>query len=298
MKKKWKLSAVLLMVVLVGVLFTGCGNDSATVQMATKPMTEQYILGSMMKTLIEQDTDLTVELTEGVGGGTSNIQPAMEKGDFDFYPEYTGTGWNNVLKNDTFYTENLFGDLQSGYADLGMTWTGMLGFKNTYRLAVTKEAADKYNLKTFSDLAAVSDQLIFGANYDFYERKDGYPLLQSAYGMNFKDTMDMDIGLKYDAIQQKRIDVTPVFTTDGQLSASDIVVLEDDQGIYPSYLCGFVVRKDALETHPELQAVFDKVQNLISDQDMSKMNYQVETEGKSPEEVAAAFLKEKGLLNN
>ena len=146
----------------------------------------------------------------------------------------------------------------------------MLGFKNTYRLAVTKEAADKYNLKTFSDLAAVSDQLIFGANYDFYERKHGYPLLQSVYGMKFKDTMDMDIGLKYDAIQQKKIDVTPVFTTDGQLSASDIVVLEDDRGIYPSYLCGFVVRKDALEAHPELQTVFDKVKNLISDQDMSR----------------------------
>ena len=128
----------------------------------------------------------------------------MEKGDFDFYPEYTGTGWNNVLKKDSFYTEDLFADLQSGYADLGMTWTGMLGFKNTYRLAVTKEAADKYNLKTFSDLAAVSDQLIFGANYDFYERKDGYPLLQSVYGMKFKDTMDMDIGLERPGGSSKR----------------------------------------------------------------------------------------------
>ena len=94
MKKKWKLSAVLLVVVLVGALFAGCGSGDTTIKMATKPMTEQYILGSMMKTLIEQDTDLTVELTEGVGGGTSNIQPAMEKGDFDFYqniPEQAGT---------------------------------------------------------------------------------------------------------------------------------------------------------------------------------------------------------------
>ena len=60
-------------------------------------MTEQYILGEMLDILIEQDTDLNVELTQGVGGGTSNIQPAMASGEFDLYPEYTGTGWNMVL---------------------------------------------------------------------------------------------------------------------------------------------------------------------------------------------------------
>ena len=62
-----------------------------TIHIATKPMTEQYVLGEMLDLLIEQDTDLDVELTQGVGGGTSNIQPAMESGEFDIYPEYTGT---------------------------------------------------------------------------------------------------------------------------------------------------------------------------------------------------------------
>lgn len=63
-----------------------------TIRIATKPMTEQYVLGEMLKILIEKDTDLQVELTQGVGG-TSNIQPAMESGEFDLYPEYTGTAW-------------------------------------------------------------------------------------------------------------------------------------------------------------------------------------------------------------
>ena len=58
------------------------GGDNV-VNIATKPMTEQYILGEMLNTLIEHDTDLNVELTQGVGGGTSNIEPGMEKGDFD-----------------------------------------------------------------------------------------------------------------------------------------------------------------------------------------------------------------------
>lgn len=296
MKTTKKVLGLLLAVVLTTALLAGCGKTDTVIQMATKPMTEQYIIGSMMKTLIEQETDLTVEITEGVGGGTSNIQPAMEKGDFDFYPEYTGSGWNAVLKEESLYDESMFAELQAGYAEMDMTWTGMIGFNNTYGLVVTKEAAQKYNLKTYSDLAAVSDQLTFGAEYDFFEREDGYDALCETYGLQFKDTMDLDIGLKYDAIRQKKIDVMNMFTTDGQLSVSDVVVLEDDKGLYPSYVCGFVVRNEVLEKHPELQAVFNLMENAITDAEMAEMNYQVESEGKSPEEVATAFLQEKGLL--
>ena len=91
-----------------------------TIHIATKPMTEQYIIGEMLDILIEQDTELDVELTQGVGGGTSNIQPAMESGEFDLYPEYTGTAWNMVLKRDGLYTEDLF----SRNTGTIMTWNG------------------------------------------------------------------------------------------------------------------------------------------------------------------------------
>ena len=280
-------------------LLGGCGADtkSSVLHMATKPMTEQYILGYMTKALIEQETDLTVAITEGVGGGTSNIQPAMENGEFDFYPEYTGTGWNAVLKEGSLYSEDMFDELQAGYDQMNMTWKGMLGFNNTFGIAVTREIAEKYNLKTYSDLAAVAGELIFGAEYDFFEREDGYDALCSTYGLQFKDTMDLDIGLKYDAIHQRKIDVMNVFTTDGQLSVSDIVVLLDDKGLYPSYMCGFVVRDEVLESHPELNDVLEKMTDLITDADMADMNYQVEVDGKEPEEVAAAYLQTKGLLH-
>ena len=268
-----------------------------TIHIATKPMTEQYVLGELLDILIEQDTDLEVELTQGVGGGTSNIQPAMESGEFDIYPEYTGTGWNMVLKRDGLYTEDLFGELEQEYEEqYSMQWTGMYGFNNTYGLVVRREIADQYDLKTYSDLAAVSDQLIFGAEYDFFEREDGYDALCETYGLSFQETMDLDIGLKYQALNQEQIDVMVVFTTDGQLSASDAVVLEDDKQFYPSYLCGNVVRSEVLEEHPELNEVFEKVTGIISDSDMAQMNYQVETEGQEPREVAEEFLEARGLL--
>lgn len=268
-----------------------------TIHIATKPMTEQYVMGEMLKLLIEQDTDLNADLTQGVGGGTSNIQPAMENGEFDIYPEYTGTAWNMVLKNKGLYTEELFGELQREYRDnYNMEWRGMYGFNNTYGIVVRKEIAEQYDLRTYSDLSAAADQLVFGAEYDFFEREDGYEALCDAYGLNFKETMDLDIGLKYQALEQKQIDVMVVFTTDGQLSEADVKILEDDKQFYPSYLCGNVVRGKVLEEHPELETVFDKVTGLISDEDMARMNYEVETENKEPEDVAEEYLTSHGLL--
>ena len=300
MKIKFVLPALVVACMLIaGTAFAGGKKDApqgGTVHMATKPLTEQFILASMMKTLIEQDTDLTVKLTEGVGGGTMNIQPAMVKGEFDFYPEYTGTGWNNVLKMEGLYSEALFDQLVAGYKELGMSWVGMMGFNNTYGIAVRTEIAQQHNLKTLSDLAAVAPQLVFGANYDFFERLDGFDALCQAYGLQFKDTVDMEMGLKYDAIRQKEIDVVNAFTTDGQLSASNVTVLADDKGFYPSYMCGFVVRDEVLAAHPELLDVFKKVENILTDEKMARMNYQVEVEGQDPAAVATNFLKEAGLV--
>lgn len=278
-----------------GVLINTQQKD--TIHIATKPMTEQYILGEMLDILIEQDTDLNVELTQGVGGGTSNIQPAMESGEFDMYPEYTGTGWNMVLKHDGLYTEDLFSELEDEYSErFNMDWVGMYGFNNTYGLVVRREIAEKYNLKTYSDLKAAAGDLIFGAEYDFFEREDGYDALCETYGLSFGKTMDLDIGLKYQAINQEKIDVMVIFTTDGQLSASDVVVLEDDKQFYPSYVCGNVIRTEVLEKYPELEAVFEKLNGLITDSDMAAMNYDVETENKEPRDVAEDFLRSHNLL--
>lgn len=260
-------------------------------------MPEQQILGEMLKYLIEDETELTVQLTHGIGGGTANIQPAMEAGKFDLYPEYTGTGWNAVLKENGIYDESRFPEMQQRYHDrFDMQWLGMYGFNNTFGLAVRKDTAEEYNLKTYSDLAPYTSELIFGAEYDFYEREDGYDALCDAYDFHFQSTVDLDIGLKHQAIEQKKIDVMNIFTTDGQLSTSDIVVLEDDQNFYPSYLCGNVVRNAVLERHPELSGVLLLLEGRIHEEDMAALNYLVEIDGQDPQQVAKNFLIEQGLL--
>ena len=292
-----KLIILGLFIVIFGAYFSLNLKKDKTINIATKPMTEGYILGQMLTELIEQDTDLKVNITNGVGGGTSNIHPAIVKGEFDLYPEYTGTSWEAVLKKEASYNESKFDELQKEYKEkYNLEYVNLYGFNNTYGLAVNKDIAEKYNLKTYSDLAKISNNLIFGAEYDFFEREDGYKELQKVYNMNFKKQIDMDIGLKYQAMKDKKIDVMVIFTTDGQLAISDVVVLEDDKKMYPSYRAGTVIRSEILSEYPELKPVLEKLNNILDDKTMADLNYQVESEGKKPEDVAREYLQEKGLL--
>ena len=296
-KVNFKLIILGLFIIIFGAYFSLNSKKDKTINIATKPMTEGYILGQMLTELIEQDTDLKVNMTTGVGGGTSNIHPAMVKGEFDLYPEYTGTSWEAVLKKEDSYDESKFDELQKEYKEkYNLEYVNLYGFNNTYGLAVNKDIAEKYNLKTYSDLAKVSNNLIFGAEYDFFEREDGYKELQKVYNVDFKKKIDMDIGLKYQAMKDKKIDVMVIFTTDGQLAISDVVVLEDDKKMYPSYRAGTVVRSEILSEYPELKPVLEKLNNILDDKTMADLNYQVESEGKKPEDVAREYLQEKGLL--
>ena len=293
-----KLVGVGVLALLITLFFVLSPKKTKDIHIATKPMTESYILGQMLALLIEQDTGLSVRLTNGVGGGTSNIHPAMLRGGFGIYPEYTGTSWEAVLKHKDPYQDDKFSILEDAYKkQYGLEWANLYGFNNTYGLAVSKQVAQQYQLKTFTDLAKVSHQLIFGAEYDFFEREDGYKQLQEVYGIHFGRVIDMDIGLKYQAIRDKKIDAMVVFTTDGQLFVSEVVVLQDDRNLYPSYKAGTVVRTELLTTYPALRTTLKKLNNLIDDATMAHLNFLVETERKRPEEVAKNYLLQKGLLH-
>lgn len=315
MKKTWKKWVALGMTFGMMAGIAGCGSSknassestteavknqeaAAPIKIATKPMTEQFILGEMLKLVIEDTTDYSVELTKGIGGGTNNIMPAMESGDFDLYPEYTSSGYIMVLKHDSdgISDEDMWKQLQKEYKDkYDMSWIGQYGFNNTYALIIREEAAKKYNLTKTSQLADVSDELVFGGNSDYIERKDGFHLLCDTYGLKFKDVKDIDIGLKYEALKKGDIDVSNGFTTDAQLSNDNVRVLEDDKHLQVNYFCSNVVRNDTLKSHPGLEEAIMKLDNSITDKEMASLNYKVEVEGKEDVEVAKDYLTEKGI---
>lgn len=297
------LCAVLIAALLLALAACSQSGPASTEQrplhIATKPMTEQYILGEMLKLIIEDRTPYSCEITKGVGGGTSNIMPAMKSGDFDLYPEYTSSGYVLVLGHDAKGVEDaaMWKQLLQEYHDqFNMTWLGHYGFNNTYCLTVRGEVARQYGLKTCSDMTAVAGELIFGGNPDYIEREDGFQAVVRTYGYEFKDIKSIDIGLKYAALENKSIDVTNGYTTDAQLGVQDVVALEDDLHLQVNYFCSTVVREDVLEQYPGLKEALLLMDGLLSDAEMAGLNAKVEVQGLDEAAVAREYLVEKGIL--
>jgi osmoprotectant transport system permease protein len=161
---------------------------------------------------------------------------------------------------------------------------------------VRADLATEHNIKTYSDLAQYSSELTFGGEYDFFEREDGYSALSTEYGYDFAKHVDLDIGLKYAAINNKQIDVMNVFTTDAQLSVAAVQLLQDDKSFYQTYFCGTVVRRDTLRKYPELRQALMMMDGLINEAEMAAMNHAVEAGGKDERTVAKDFLQGKGII--
>lgn len=291
-----KILAIMTVMVLL-ISLTACGEEKK-ITLASKPMTEQFILAEMLIAVIEQETNITVEHKAGVGGGTSNIHPAMISGEIDMYPEYTGTGWMFVLEQDLINDpRELYNAVKDGYdTEFDIHWSELYGFNDTFGIAMKRELAEELDVKTYTDLARVSAGLKFGAEHDFYERDDGFPGIDGVYGFEFSETVGMDIGLKYQAIESGEVDVINIFSTDGKLKEFDMVVLEDDQYYFPSYFAATLVRNETLDEYPELVDAIAKLDGIISNDEMTEMNYLVEIEKQQPIDVAENFLKEKGIL--
>ena len=292
-----KFTAIFMVLLLITAL-AGCAKEEKKVVLASKPMTEQFIIAEMLIALIEQATDILVEHKSGIGGGTSNIHPAMEAGEIDIYPEYTGTGWMFVLKQDLINDPMaLYDAVKADYKETyNIVWSDLYGFNDTFGIAMKRELAEEMGIKTYSDLAAKSSELRFGAEHDFFEREDGLPGIDAVYGFDFKDEIGMDIGLKYQAISADEVDVINIFSTDGRLKENDMVVLEDDQYFFPSYFAATLIRQETLDKYPELTEVLAMLDNQINNDEMTDMNFQVEIEKKEPVNVATEFLTKKGLL--
>ena len=293
---------LIMLAVVLAIGFIGCGGNEVVeekkVVVASKPHSEQYILAEMIALLIETNTDIEVERALGIGGGTANIHPGMIAGQIDIYPEYTGTGWLFVLKQENLNDPmELYKQVKAKYKEeYNIEWLGLYGFNNTYALAIDGKKAKEMGIETYTDLAANSEELILGAEYDFYEREDGFPGLVNEYGFKFKKEEEIDIGLKYEAIGSGKVDLINAFSTDGTLAMYDLKVLEDDKNFFPAYHAATLVRGETLEKYPELAEVLKVLENQISDAEMTQLNYEVEIENKDPQVVAREFLEGKNLL--
>ncbi len=136
--------------------------------------------------------------------------------------------------------------------------------------------------------------LTAGFNSEFMEREDGYPGFTKAYGFTLP-VREMEIGLMYEALRNKKVDVISGFSTDGRIKAYDLRVLKDDKNYYPPYYAAPLARKEILEQYPQLRNIFSRLAGKISEEAMMQMNFEVDQEKRSSREVARAFLEKSGM---
>jgi len=283
----------------VFIILSKSGNTSGKeIVVASKPTAEQYILGEIISQMIENNTDIRVIRKFGIGGGTSNIHPAMQKGEIDIYPEYTGTAWLFVLKKSQINNpDSLYSALKKAYADqFKLNWVCRLGFNNTFTMALPEALAQDKKIRTFSQLAAKSEQFTFGAEFDFFEREDGFTGLNKVYPFNFKNKVELDVNLKFQALENHTVNVINAFSTDSRIRQMNLRVLTDDKLFFPAYQAGIVIRYETQQKYPELVGLFEGLEGLINDFTILQLNYEVEIEKKSPNDVAQTFLKSHGLI--
>ncbi|MGI5935851.1 MAG: glycine betaine ABC transporter substrate-binding protein [Oscillospiraceae bacterium] len=286
------------LVLVLTLAFVGCSSSADKITIGSKSFSENIVLGEIFAQLIEAKTDLKVERKLSLGGTFVNFE-AIKNGEIDIYPEYTGTALTAQLKMDVINDPDETYRIVSEEFDkqFNVKWLKPLGLNNTYTLAVTNEIYEQHGIETFSDLAAISENLVFGAEHEFFDRPDGFNGLVETYGMKFKgEPMKMNVALKYQAIGNGEIDVTDAFATDGQIMQYNLKILKDDMNFFPPYYAAPIIRKEVLEKHPELEDVLNSLAGLIDDMAMTELNYKVDVENQDITAVAKEFLKDNGLI--
>lgn len=278
----------------------GAGSEATgqgAVIVGTKDFTEQFILGQMYRLLLE-DAGFEVEY-KGSLGGTPVAHTAIVNGEIDLYPEYTGTGLLTVLKLPVKSDAGeVYADVSSNYQEqFNLVWLEPAPMNNTQALAMTRERAAELGITTISDMVARASDLVLVGPDEFPEREDGLPGLKRVYGdFSLKSYKAVDKGLRYQGLVNGEADVAVAFATDGEISAFDLIVLEDDKGLFPPYQVAPVVRADVLAASPDIATVLDTLAPHLTNEAMQRLNYEVSGNQREPAEVAREFLIQEGLL--
>lgn len=265
---------------------------------AGKLGTEPEIITNMYKLIIEDKTDVFVEIEPGMGK-TTFLFNALKSDNIDGYLEFTGTVLGEITKEDAKFTTEKEVYQQANESinkKYQMSLLKPMQYNNTYALAVKKEYADKYQLKSISDLQKVKSTIRAGFTLEFNDRMDGYKGIQKKYGIKFDNVRTMEPKIRYQAIEQGKIDLIDAYSTDAELKKYGMVVLKDDKNLFPPYQGAPLLKDETIKEHPEVVKALNQLAGKITDEEMQTMNYAVTYQNKSPESTARAYLKREKLI--
>jgi osmoprotectant transport system substrate-binding protein len=274
-------------------------NAGTTITVGSKNFTEQKVLGEIYAQAFEA-AGYTVEKQLNLGDEKTALA-ALESGDIDAYPEYTGTALLSFfgvqadkLPKDP---DAAYEQAREGFAEKNLTAFEPTPFTSSNEVAVTKETAEENDLTTISDLEGVAGEFTLFGSPECRQRLDCLLGLQEVYGLEFKKFTPVDIALRHEVLTKGQADVSIVFTTDPQIQREEFVLLEDDKGMFPPYNSTLVMRNEIAEQGgPELEEVVTQVNEGLTAEAMQELNARVDLDKQTPEEVAGAYLSETGLV--
>lgn len=303
-RKKRRIGMMALSVIALTTGVTGCGtassggsSSSGTIVIGGKNFTEQLIMSNVLKLLIQHDDkNLKVVMKDNLD---SNVAwDAMKNKDIDVYVEYTGTGLVNILKDPvTTDPQKAYDEVKQQFeSKYHITWLKSIGFNDTYAMVMQKSEANKLGITNVSQLAKQSGNLVLGTEEDFITRADALPAMNKLYGTKFKSVKSMEIGLKYTALKDSKVDVIDGYSTDPQIPEYHLVVLNDDKHLFPPYYAAPIIQDSTLKAHPELKGILNKLAGTLTDSQMQQLNEKVDVQKETPAQVAKDWLTSKGLI--
>ena len=263
-----------------------------------KDFTEQLLVSEMTTQLLRASG---FSIHKGTGFTASGVRSLQESGIIDLYWEYTGTALATLKVTEKLAPGEAYERIKALDAQRGLVWLAPSKVNNTYALAMRRSDAQAKGIATISELATriwAGAALRLGCPLLFPTRADGLNPLQKAYGFEFGPgyVVAMDPAAVYTELRLKGIDVGVIFATDGRVSDSDLTILRDDRGFFPSYLLTPVVRHNTLEQYPKIKPILEKLSAELDKDTMTALNANVALHGRNLEEVATEFLRQRALF--
>ncbi|MDR7002224.1 glycine betaine ABC transporter substrate-binding protein [Neobacillus niacini] len=297
----------LILSMILATTLAACSSDSASgsgdkgkITVGGKDFTEQHILTKMTSILLKEKG---YKVDEASSMGSTVARSALENGQLDLYWEYTGTALLVYLK------QPLVTDPDKAYEKVkeldkknGLAWLNKSDFNNTYAILMREDRAKELGISSLDDLANYinnnPNKLKFASNAEFFARADGLKGLEKKYGFDFpaKNIVKMDSGLVYNALNEKQVDVTMGFATDGRIKGFNLVELTDNKQFFPPYNGAPVIREKTLKQYPEVGKLLNQMADKLNGDTMKELNYRVDVKHEDVSKVAREWLTKEGLI--
>lgn len=273
-------------------------GQTPPITMGSKNFTEEFILGEIYAQALEA---AGYQVKRQLNLGSEQIAyKALKAGKVDAYPEYTGTALTSFYGVDAsdipHDSGQAYQQTKQGASKDDITALPPTPFTDSNGFAMTQDESSKLGVTKLSDLKGKSQDLVVSGPPECRQREDCLVGLKKVYGLDFKKFLSIDIAKRHEVLTNGQSDVGLVFTTDGQIKADNLVLLDDDKNLFPPYNVTLLVRDDVLRKHPHMDQVIEKVDQGLTTEVMQELNSRVDLDKQKPAKVAHDYLTESGYI--